>query len=112
MTPRLLLLPLAFALVATVTFAAVRGRGGGYNGEGDGARLNEPARWSPSSEYGGTISAIVNFKNEGIDPYYRYTAGALDRADQRATGPRRLDNRAERVRLYHDITCPSRPSPD
>ena len=27
-------------------------------------------------EYGGTIRAVVNFKNEGIDPYYRYTAGA------------------------------------
>ena len=26
-------------------------------------------------KYGGTIRPIVNFKNEGIDPYYRYTSG-------------------------------------
>ncbi len=27
-------------------------------------------------KYGGTIRPVVNFKNEGIDPYIRYTAGA------------------------------------
>ena len=26
-------------------------------------------------EYGGTIRPVVNLKNEGIDPYYRYSAG-------------------------------------
>ena len=26
-------------------------------------------------EYGGTIRPVVNFKNEGIDPYYSYTSG-------------------------------------
>ena len=28
-------------------------------------------------KYGGTIRPIMNFKPEGIDPYFRYTAGGL-----------------------------------
>ena len=76
MTPRLLLLPLVFALVATVTFAA---------GEGEEAAAAEKEMVvDPSTgemvtapEYGGTIRAIMNFKPEGIDPYFRYTAGGL-----------------------------------
>ena len=76
MTPRLLLLPLAFALVATVTFAA---------GEGEEAAATEKEMvLDPSTgemvtapEYGGTIRAVVNFKPEGIDPYFRYSAGAF-----------------------------------
>ncbi len=76
MTPRLLLLPLAFALVATVTFAA---------GEGEEAAAAEKEMvLDPSTgemvtapEYGGTIRAVVNFKPEGIDPYFRYSAGAF-----------------------------------
>ena len=75
MTPRLMLLPLAFALVATVTFAS---------GESDqpAAAAEKEMVLDPSTgemvtapEYGGTIRAIVNFKNEGIDPFYRYTSG-------------------------------------
>jgi peptide/nickel transport system substrate-binding protein len=71
-----MLLPLAFALVATVTFAS---------GESDqpAAAAEKEMVLDPSTgemvtapEYGGTIRAVVNFKNEGIDPYYRYTAGA------------------------------------
>jgi peptide/nickel transport system substrate-binding protein len=66
---------LAFALVATVTFAS---------GEGEeAAAVEKEMVLDPSTgemvtapEYGGTIRAVVNFKNEGIDPYYRYTAGA------------------------------------
>ena len=75
MTPRLMLLPLAFALVATVTFAAAEGE--------EAAAAEKEMVLDPSTgemvtapEYGGTIRAVVNFKNEGIDPYYRYTAGA------------------------------------
>ena len=75
MTPRLMLLPLAFALVATVTFAS---------GESDqpAAAAEKEMVLDPSTgemvtapEYGGTIRAVVNFKNEGIDPFYRYTSG-------------------------------------
>ena len=75
MTPRLMLLPLAFALVATVTFAS---------GESDqpAAAAEKEMVLDPSTgemvtapEYGGTISVIANFKNEGIDPFYRYTSG-------------------------------------
>ncbi|MDE0024147.1 MAG: ABC transporter substrate-binding protein [Spirochaetaceae bacterium] len=76
MTPRLLLLPLVFALVATVSFAA---------GEGEEAAAAEKEMvLDPSTgemvtapEYGGTIRAVVNFKPEGIDPYFRYSAGAF-----------------------------------
>ena len=74
MTPRLMLLPLAFALVATVTFAAAEGE--------EAAATEKEMVVDPSTgkmvtapEYGGTITAIVNFKNEGIDPFYRYTSG-------------------------------------
>ena len=75
MTPRLMLLPLALALVATITFAS---------GESDTAAAAEKemvldpttGEMVTAPEYGGTIRAVVNFKNEGIDPYYRYTAGA------------------------------------
>ena len=75
MTQELIVLTLAFALVATVTFAA---------GEGEeSAAAEKEMVLDPSTgemvtapEYGGTIRPIVNFKNEGIDPYYRYTAGA------------------------------------
>ncbi len=74
MTPRLILPALVFALVATVTFAA---------GEAEEASATEKEMvLDPSTgemvtapEYGGTIRAIVNFKNEGIDPFYRYTSG-------------------------------------
>ena len=76
MTPRLLFLPLVFALVATVTFAA---------GEGEEAAAAEKEMvLDPSTgemvtapEYGGTIRAVINFKPEGIDPYFRYSAGAF-----------------------------------
>ena len=75
MTPRLMLLPLAFALVATVTFASAEGE--------EAAATEKEMVLDPTTgemvtapEYGGTIRAVVNFKNEGIDPYYRYTAGA------------------------------------
>ena len=76
MTPRFLFLPLVFALVATVTFAA---------GEGEEAAAAEKEMvLDPSTgemvtapEYGGTIRAVVNFKPEGIDPYFRYSAGAF-----------------------------------
>ena len=76
MTPRLILLALVFALVATVTFAA---------GEGEEAAAAEKEMvLDPSTgemvtapEYGGTIRAVINFKPEGIDPYFRYSAGAF-----------------------------------
>ncbi len=76
MTPRFLFLPLVFALVATVTFAA---------GEGEEAAAAEKEMvLDPSTgemvtapEYGGTIRAVINFKPEGIDPYFRYSAGAF-----------------------------------
>ena len=75
MTPRLMLLPLAFALVATVTFASAEGE--------EAAATEKEMVLDPTTgemvtapEYGGTIRAVVNFKAEGIDPYYRYTAGA------------------------------------
>ena len=76
MTPRLMLLPLALALVATVTFASPAG-------EDDTAAATEKEMvLDPSTgemvtapEYGGTIKPIVALKPEGIDPYYRYTAG-------------------------------------
>ena len=69
MTPRLMLLPLAFALVATVTFAS---------GESDqpAAATEKEMVLDPSTgemvtapEYGGTIRPIVALKPEGIDPY-------------------------------------------
>jgi peptide/nickel transport system substrate-binding protein len=71
-----MLLPLAFALVATVTFAS---------GEGEEAAAAEKEMvLDPSTgemvtapEYGDTIRAILNFKPEGIDPYFRYSAGAF-----------------------------------
>ena len=74
MTPRLMLPAPVFALAATVTFAA---------GEGEEASAAEKEMvLDPSTgemvtapEYGGTIRAVVNFKNEGIDPFYRYTSG-------------------------------------
>jgi peptide/nickel transport system substrate-binding protein len=67
---------LAFALVATVTFAS---------GEGEEAAAAEKEMvLDPSTgemvtapEYGDTIRAILNFKPEGIDPYFRYSAGAF-----------------------------------
>ena len=74
MTPRLMLLPLAFALVATVTFASAEGE--------EAAAAEKEMVLDPSTgemvtapEYGGTIRPIVNAKPEGIDPYFRYTAG-------------------------------------
>ena len=74
MTPRLMLLPLAFALVATVTFASAEGE--------EAAATEKEMVLDPSTgemvtapEYGGTIRPVVNLKNEGIDPYYRYSAG-------------------------------------
>ena len=74
MTPRLLLMALAFALVATVTFAAAEGE--------EASAAEKEMVLDPSTgemvtapEYGGTIRAVANLKNEGIDPYYRYTAG-------------------------------------
>ena len=74
MTPRLMLLPLAFALVATVTFASAEGE--------EAAAAEKEMVLDPSTgemvtapEYGGTIRPIVALKPEGIDPYYRYTAG-------------------------------------
>ncbi|MCY4484223.1 MAG: ABC transporter substrate-binding protein [Spirochaetaceae bacterium] len=76
MTPRLLLMTLAFALVASVTFAAAEGE--------EAAAAEKEMVVDPSTgkmvtapEYGGTIRAIMNFKPEGIDPYFRYTAGNL-----------------------------------
>ena len=75
MTPRLMLLPLAFALVATVTFAS---------GESDqpAAAAEKEMVLDPSTgemvtapEYGGTIRAVINLKSESMDPYYRHTAG-------------------------------------
>ena len=75
MTPRFIVLALAFALVATVTFAS---------GESDqpAAAAEKEMVLDPSTgemvtapEYGGTIRPIVALKPEGIDPYYRYTAG-------------------------------------
>ena len=76
MTPKLMVLALACALVATVTFAA---------GEGEEAAAAEKEMvLDPSTgemvtapEYGDTIRAILNFKPEGIDPYFRYSAGAF-----------------------------------
>ena len=68
MTPRLMLLPLAFALVATVTFAS---------GESDqpAAATEKEMVLDPSTgemvtapEYGGTIRVIANFKNEVSTP--------------------------------------------
>ena len=102
MTPRLMLLPLALALVATITFAS---------GESDTAAAAEKemvldpttGEMVTAPEYGGTIRAVVNFKNEGIDPYYRYNRGGLDRAGQREARRRRLGDRPERGRLYHAI---------
>ena len=74
MTPRLLSMALAFALGATVTFAAAEGE--------EASAAEKEMVLDPSTgemvtapEYGGTIRAVVNLKNEGIDPYYRYTAG-------------------------------------
>ncbi|MDE0449005.1 MAG: ABC transporter substrate-binding protein [Spirochaetaceae bacterium] len=76
MTPRLMLLPLAFALVATVTFAAAEGE--------EASAAEKEMVLDPSTgemvtapEYGGTIRAVINFKPEGIDPYFRYSAGAF-----------------------------------
>ena len=76
MTPRLLLMTLAFALVATVTFAAAEGE--------EAAATEKEMVVDPSTgemvtapEYGGTIRAIMNFKPEGIDPYFRYSAGVI-----------------------------------
>ena len=76
MTPRLLLMTLAFALVATVTFAAAEGE--------EAAAAEKEMVLDPSTgemvtapEYGDTIRAILNFKPEGIDPYFRYSAGAF-----------------------------------
>ncbi|MDE0450019.1 MAG: ABC transporter substrate-binding protein [Spirochaetaceae bacterium] len=77
MTPRLMLPALAFALVATVTFASPAGED-----DAAGATIEKEMVLDPSTgemitapEYGGTIRAVANFKNEGLDPYYRYTAG-------------------------------------
>ena len=73
MTPRLLLLPLAFALVATVTFAAAEGE--------EASAAEKEMVLDPSTgemvtapEYGGTIRPIINLKVEGIDPYFSTTA--------------------------------------
>jgi len=70
------LLPLAFALVATVTFAAAEGE--------EASAAEKEMVLDPSTgemvtapEYGGTIRAVINFKPEGIDPYFRYSAGAF-----------------------------------
>ena len=74
MTPRLMLLPLAFALVATVTFAIAEGE--------EAAATEKEMVLDPSTgemvtapEYGGTIRPIVNFKVEGLDPYFTFSAG-------------------------------------
>ena len=75
MTPRLMLLPLAFALVATVTFASAEGEEAAA-AEKEMVLDATTGQMVTAPEYGGTIRAVVNFKNEGIDPYYRYTAGA------------------------------------
>ena len=75
MTPRLMLLPLALALVATVTFAS--GESDQPAAAAEKEMVLDPAtgKMVTAPEYGGTIRPVVNFKVEGIDPYYVYTAG-------------------------------------
>ena len=77
MTPRLMLLPLAFALVATVTFASPAGEDDAAATATEKEMVLDPSTGEmvTAPEYGGTIRPVVNFKVEGIDPYYRYTAG-------------------------------------
>ena len=98
MTPRLIVLTLALALVATVTFAAAEGE--------EASAAEKEMVLDPSTgemvtapEYGGTIRAVANFKNEGLDPYYRYTAGFWIGLVNEKLGRRRLGNRPERGRL-------------
>ena len=98
MTPRLMLLPLAFALVATVTFAIAEGE--------EAAATEKEMVLDPSTgemvtapEYGGTIRPIVNFKVEGLGPLFRIFCGMVYRAGQREARHRRLGHRPERVRL-------------
>ena len=76
MTPRLMLLPLAFALVAT-TFASPAGEDDAAAAAAEKEMVLDPSTGEmvTAPEYGGTIRPIVALKPEGIDPYYRYTAG-------------------------------------
>ena len=75
MTPRLILLPLALALVATVTFASGESDQPAAAAEKEMVRDPSTGEMVTAPEYGGTIRAVVNFKNEGLDSYYVYTAG-------------------------------------
>ena len=75
MTPRLMLLPLALALVATVTFASGESDQPAAAAEKEMVRDPSTGEMVTAPEYGGTIRAVVNFKNEGLDSYYVYTAG-------------------------------------
>ena len=75
MTPRLMLLPLALALVATVTFASGESDQPAAAAEKEMVLDPTTGKMVTAPEYGGTIRPVVNFKVEGIDPYFVYTAG-------------------------------------
>ena len=71
---RFISMTLAFALVATAAFAA----GGGEEAAAtEKEMVLDPTTGEMVSapQYGGTIRPIVNFKSEGIDPYFHNTAG-------------------------------------
>ena len=74
MTPRLMLLPLAFALVATVTFASAEGEEAAA-AEKEMVRDPSTGEMVTAPEYGGTIRPISNWEQRGIDPYFSGTAG-------------------------------------
>ena len=75
MTPRLMLLPLAFALVATVTFASGESDQPAAAAEKEMVLDPSTGKMVTAPEYGGTIRLLVNAKPEGIDPYFNYSAG-------------------------------------
>ena len=75
MTPRLMLLPLAFALVATVTFASGESDQPAAATEKEMVRDPSTGEMVTAPEYGGTIRLLNGGKPEGIDPYFVYSAG-------------------------------------
>ncbi len=75
MTPRLMLLPLALALVATVTFASGESDQPAAAAEKEMVRDPSTGEMVTVPEYGGTIRAIVNLKLEGLDPYWAFNTG-------------------------------------
>ena len=71
MTPRLMLLPLAFALVATVTFASPAGEDDAAAAATEKPMVTDPTtgKMVTAPEYGGTLTVTLRGDPPTVDTY-------------------------------------------